>query len=104
MPHEGYADPIMNDRSRLNSGIPVSEFIERDTRAIEASVVSSTPPVAETMNGVTHKTRPTSTEPNGARRIGPPDPDSGIQATAQVAGETNTGEQPDRQEHRNLRP
>ena len=46
--------------------MPVSELAERDTRAIEASVVSSTPPVAETTDGVTHKTQPTPTEPNEA--------------------------------------
>ena len=59
----------------------ISELTERDTRAIEASVVSSTPPVAEIVDGVTHKTRLTSTEPNGARGFEPPDPDSGIRPT-----------------------
>ena len=53
MPHEGYADPIMNDGPRFHSDMPVSELTERDTRAIEASVVSSTPPVAETTDGAT---------------------------------------------------
>ena len=53
MPHEGYVDPIMNDEPRFQSNIPVSELTERDTRAIEASGVSSTPPVAETTDGVT---------------------------------------------------
>ena len=77
MPHEGYADPIMNDGPRFHSDIPVSELAECDTRAIEASVVSSTPPVA----GVTHKTRSTPTEPNEARGLEPPDPNSGIQLT-----------------------
>ena len=41
MPHEGYADPIMNDGPRFHSDMHVSELTERDTRAIEASVVSS---------------------------------------------------------------
>ena len=53
MPHKGYADPVMNDGPRFHSDIPVSELTERDTRAIEASDVSSTPPVAETADGVT---------------------------------------------------
>ena len=53
MPHEGYADPIMNDGPKFHSDIPVSELTERATRAIEASDVSSTPPVAETADGVT---------------------------------------------------
>ena len=51
MPHEGYANLVMNDRPGFHSDMPVSELIERDTRAIEASDVSSTPPVAETADG-----------------------------------------------------
>ena len=45
MPQEGYADPITNDGPRFHSIIPVSELIERVTRAraIEASDVSSAP-------------------------------------------------------------
>ena len=35
--------------------IPVSELIERDTRAIEASVVSSAPLIAEAEDGVTRE-------------------------------------------------
>ena len=82
MPHEVYANPVTNDEPGFHSDMPVSELTERITRAIEASDVSSTPPVAETADGVTHETRPTPTEPNGARGLGPPDPDSGIQSTA----------------------
>jgi len=66
-------------------------------RAIEASNVSSTPPVAETADGVTHETRPTPTEPNGSQGLRSPDTDSGNQPTTQVAGGTNTGEHPERQ-------
>ena len=61
--------------------MPVSELAEHDTRAIEASVVSSTPSVTETTDGVTNKTRPTATEPNGARGLESPDPNSGIRPT-----------------------
>ena len=43
-----------NDRPEFDSNMPVSELIERDTQAIEASVVSSTPLVAETEDGVMH--------------------------------------------------
>ena len=46
MPHEGYADPIMNDGPGFHLNIPVSYLTECVTRAIEASDVSSTPPVA----------------------------------------------------------
>ena len=53
MPHVGYADPITNDEPRFHSDMPVSELTEHDTRAIEASDVSSTPPVAETTDGAT---------------------------------------------------
>ena len=45
MPHEGYADPITNDGPRFHSNVPVSELTERVTQAIEASDVSSAPPV-----------------------------------------------------------
>ena len=48
MPHEGYADPVMNDGPGIHSDMPVSELTERVTRAIEASDVSSTPLVVET--------------------------------------------------------
>ena len=51
MPHRGYADPIMNDRPGFHSNMPVSELIERITRAIEASDVSSTPLVVKTTDG-----------------------------------------------------
>ena len=53
MPHEGYANPVMNDGPRFHSDMPVNELTKHDTRAIEASDVSSTPPVAETMDGAT---------------------------------------------------
>ena len=75
------ADPIMNDGPRFHSDMPVSELAEHDTRAIEASVVSSAPLVAETTDGVMHKTWPTPTEPNGARRLEPPDPNLGTRLT-----------------------
>jgi len=55
----------------------ISELTERDTRTIEASVVSSAPPVAETDDEVMHKTRSTPTEPHGALGLEPPDPKSG---------------------------
>ena len=53
MSHESYADPVMNDGPGLHLIIPVSELTERITRAIEASDVSSTPPIAKTTDGVT---------------------------------------------------
>ena len=83
MPHEGYIDPVMNDKPRFHLDMPVSELTRCVTRAIEAraieaSDISSTPPVAETTDGVMHETRPTPTDPNGAWGLGLPDPDSGI--------------------------
>ena len=66
MPYGGYVDPIMNDGPGFHSDMPISELAERDTRAIEASVVSSTPLVIEIVDGVTHKIWLTPTKPNGA--------------------------------------
>ena len=64
MLHEGYANPIMQDKPRFHSNMPISELIKRVTRAIEASDVNSTPPVAETTNGATiTKTSQPSTGP-----------------------------------------
>ena len=77
MPHEGYANPITNNGPGFHSDMPVSELTERDTRAIEASVVSSTPSIVETKDGITHETWLTPTEPHGARGLEPPDPKSG---------------------------
>ena len=53
MPHEGYADPVMNDRPRFHSNMPIRKLTERVTRAIEASDVSSTPPIVKTVDGAT---------------------------------------------------
>ena len=64
MPHEGFADPVTNDRSRFHSNMPVSELTEGATQAIEASDVSSTPLVVETTDGATiTKTSQPSTGP-----------------------------------------
>ena len=78
MPHEGYANLVMNDGHGFHLDIPISEVTECVTRAIEASIVSSAPPVTETADRVTHKTRPTPTKPNRARWLEPPDPNLGI--------------------------
>ena len=67
MPHEGYADPMTNDIPGFHSNVPVSELAEHVTRAIEASDVSSGLLVVETIDGVTHETRPTPIEPNRAQ-------------------------------------
>ena len=104
MPYEGYVDLVTNDGPEFHSNVPVSELTERVARAIEASNVSSAPPVAETTDGVMHGTRPTPAKPNGAQGLRSPDTDSGNQPTAQVAGEANTGEHPERQKHRSLWP
>ena len=52
MSHEGFADPVTSYGTRFYSNMPVSELTEHVTRAIEASDVSSTSPVVETMDGV----------------------------------------------------
>ena len=53
MPPEGFADPVTSDETGFHSNIPVSELIKRVTRAIEASDVASTPPIAKTTDGAT---------------------------------------------------
>ena len=68
--------PSADDGPGFYSNMPVSELTERDTRAIETSVVSSAPLVMETEDGVTHETRPTPTEPHGAQGLESPDPRS----------------------------
>ena len=73
--------PSVNDGPGFHWDMPVSELAEHDTRAIEASVISSTPPVAETTDRVTLEIRLTPTKPNGARRLRPPNPNLGIQLT-----------------------
>ena len=47
MPPEGFVDPVTSDETEFRSNIPVSELIKCVTRAIEASDVVSTPPVAK---------------------------------------------------------
>ena len=47
--------PSVNDGHGFHTNIPVSEHIERDTRAIEASVINSAPLAAETEDGVAHE-------------------------------------------------
>ena len=53
MPPKGFADPVTSDGTGFCSNIPISELIKCITRAIEASDVASTPPVAKTTNGAT---------------------------------------------------
>ena len=66
MPHEGYANLVTNDELGFHSNVPIIKLTERVTRGIEASDVSSTPSVVETVDGVMHETRPTHTKPNKA--------------------------------------
>ena len=81
MPNKGYVDPIMNDGPGFHLNMPVSELNKRIIRAIEASVISSAPPVAKTADRVTHETRLTPTKPHGAQGLEPPDSNSGIHLT-----------------------
>ena len=53
MPPEGFADPVTSDGTGFCSNIPISELIKNVTRAIKASDVTSTPPVAKTADGAT---------------------------------------------------
>ena len=47
--------PSVDDGPEFHSDVPVSKLTEHGTRAIEASVVSSAPPVVETKDGVMHE-------------------------------------------------
>ena len=104
MPHQGYADPITNDRPGFHSNVLISELTECVTRAIETSDVSSAPLIAETTDRVMHGTRPTPTKPNGAQGLRSPDADLGNQPTAQIVDGTSTGEHPEQRKHRTLWP
>ena len=65
MPPEGFADPVMSDETGFRLNILVSELIKHVTRAIEASDVASTPPIAKTTDGatVTKTSRPLTESP-----------------------------------------
>ena len=52
-----------NDGPEFHTNIPISELIERDTRAVEASVVYSAPPIVKVEDGVTREIRPTPIRP-----------------------------------------
>ena len=69
MPPEGFANPVMSDGTGFHSNIPVSELIMLITRAIEASDIASTPPVAKTTDGatVTKTNRPLTKSPPHVR-------------------------------------
>ena len=71
----------MNDGPKFHPNMPISEHAEHDTQAIEASVISSARPVAETEDGLTHEIWPTPTEPHEARGLELLDPNSGIHLT-----------------------
>ena len=45
--------PSAVDEPRFHLNMPISELIEHDTRAVEASVVYSAPPIAKIEDGVT---------------------------------------------------
>ena len=53
MPPGGFADPVTRNEIGFRLNIPVCELIKRVTRAIEASDIASTPPVAKTVDGAT---------------------------------------------------
>ena len=76
MPHEGYADPVMTDRLGFHSNVPISELTEHVTQPIEASDISSAPPIAKNRRwGNLRKLQPnlTPSKPNGAQGLKAPD-------------------------------
>ena len=70
MPHEGYADPITNNEPGIHSDVPVIKLTERVARAIEASDVSSAPPVVRNQGrGNAHNSHRPLLRPNRARGL-----------------------------------
>ena len=63
--------PSANDGPRFHTNIAISELIERDTRAVEASVVYSAPPIAKIEDGVTRKLRRPPSDPDKAQGLEP---------------------------------
>ena len=55
--------PSANDGSGFHTNISISELIERDTRAIEASVVYSDAPIVKVEDKVTREIQPTHIRP-----------------------------------------
>ena len=47
--------PSANDGPRFHTNVPVSELIEPDNQAVEASVINSASSVVETEDGVTRE-------------------------------------------------
>ena len=75
MPPKGLVDPVTSDGTGFRSNIPVSELIKHFTRAIEASDVASTPPIAITADRaiVTKMNQPLTESPPWAGAWGSPD-------------------------------
>ena len=55
--------PSADDGPEFHMNVPVSELIEHDTRAVEASVISLATLVVETEDGVIRETWPTPIKP-----------------------------------------
>ena len=103
MPHEGYADPIMNDGLRSYSDMPVSELTEARHSSHRGKWRQLNP--SDCRNRGRGDVGNHATDPDWplvAQGLEPPDPDSGTRPTAQVAIRMNTGEHPDRKRHKSL--
>ena len=55
--------PSANDGPGFHTNVPISELIERNSRAVEASVVYLAPPIAKVEDEVTREMRPTPIRP-----------------------------------------
>ena len=55
--------PSANDGPGFHTNVPVSELVERNTRAIEASVVYSAPPIVKVKDEVTREIQLTPIRP-----------------------------------------
>ena len=54
---------LANDGPGFHMNVPISELIERDTRAVEASVIYSAPPIAKIKDRVTREILSTPIKP-----------------------------------------
>ena len=100
MPHEGYAIPITNDGPGFHSDTPVSELTETRHSSHRGKWRQLNPSGCGNHGwgyAGNHETDPE--RPLVAWGLRPPDTDSRIQLTAQVAGGTDTDRHPDWKRH-----
>ena len=64
MPHEGYADPVANDRPGFHLDIPLESSLSTSLEPSRQATLAQPLRLRENTDGVTHKTQPAPTKPN----------------------------------------